>query len=222
MEPAAIIITYIIWTDWKSLPFNLSLFVFQLLFLVAGKILGKVEVEWSEIWHAAQVSHVRLCLRKMPRFDYNLAEWEYINFGYPKAKLQYWRLDQCKGQFEYREPMFTFSQERIDNMIQYAYDQVDKKYDWLQLLSPPANFPIWIIRPSKWGKEVIGWFNLPGGREFCSSGGVAVLLWYGESFQATENKRITNGNRSEFFGTYDPAVIPPCLIVLSKKWRKVA
>lgn len=218
MEPAAIIITYIIWTDWKSLPFNLSLFVFQLLFLVAGKILGKVEVEWSEIWHAAQVSHVRLCLGETPvsKQEYRVS-YEYINFGYPVAELQQWRPNQCDGKrFEYREPTFETPPQFVAAMIEYARDQVGKGYDDLQLISSGLHLIAWIVYPPCWGKElkIIKAFNRKGGREFCSSGVTACLRWADEAAVARANSLWI-----KFYHDYDTAMVWPCMFVISKNWR---
>lgn len=221
MKSCGVIVRYINWRKWKKWFFNIPLFLFQLLFLVVGKILGKVEVEWGKIWHAAQASHVRLVLGSS--YNQGIESYTVANFGYLKMEIQLWRKSWNDDKhLEYFDPTFESSPEFIAAMNEYAEDQVGKKYDWLQLLSPPANFPIWIIRPSKWGKEVIGWFNLPGAREFCSSGAIATLLWFTESIQVKENMRITDGNKSKFFGTYDPAMVMPCMIVISEKWEKVA
>ncbi len=160
---------------------------------------------WNDIWHAAQASHVRLCITGTGREWV----WRYINFGYPEAKIDYWRMAQMDGKrFEYREPTFTFSQDRIDNMIQYAHAQVGKPYDELQLLSPALNFITWLFRPSLWGQEKIQWTNRPGGFEFCSSGVTACLRW-----------AIKKVYTMWFFKGYDTAMVMPCMFVISEKWR---
>lgn len=43
MKSAGVIITYIIWTNWKELPFNLCLFVYQMVLMVVGTAYGKFE-----------------------------------------------------------------------------------------------------------------------------------------------------------------------------------
>lgn len=194
-------------------------FVAVTLFAILAAIIRGID--WRKVWRAAQVSHIRLCLEPItPLYGGKVGDWRYINFGYPKAEIQLWRLDQCKGQFEYRDPTFEPSPEFIAAMIEYAEDQVGKRYDWLQLLSPPVNFLIWIFWPPWWGKQIIGWFNLPGGREFCSSGAVAVILWFAEATQINENTRILDGDTSQFFPGYDSAVIPPCLIAIDRNWEE--
>lgn len=206
----AVAFTYI--PRWWNIPTNI---IFPLMIVASFR-----NIPWRRVWRAAQASHVRLVLKKVSPISNNF--WKCINFGYPKAEIQNWHSLWNDGKrFEYREPTFTFSQDRIDNMIQYANDQVGKRYDWLQLLSPPANFPIWIIYWPWWGKEIIRWFNLPGAREFCSSGAIATLLWFAESTQVRDDMRILDGNKSEFFGTYDPAMVMPCMFVISENWRKV-
>lgn len=229
MEPAGIILTYIVWTNWKELPFNLSLFLFQLAFLTIGKIIGKVEVEWGEIWHAAQASHVRLCLEKVAHSDM----WRYANFGYRKMTIQPWRLDQCDGKrFEYRRPTFETSPEFIKAMQQYAYDQVGKGYDTAQLFSYGLNFIVWLFWWPLWGREVFRWLNLRGGREVCSSGVTACLRDAEKDFRdgcAEKVKMLYAGDPnfsgevivpSRYFEIYHTAMVSPCLIAIDENWRK--
>ena len=212
MKSGGIILTYIDWSDRKEFFFNVILFVMQLIGLVIGKIIRKVKVKWRQIWKAAQVSHVRLALweaepliKKRP--------WVCINFGYPTAELQPWYDDWIDGKrFEYRDPTFNPSPEFIDAMDEYAHAQVGKRYDELQLLSGAVNLIIWIIYPPSWGREVIKWFNRPGGLEFCSSGVTACL-------RAAE--KAPRRAKTLFFKTYHTAMVSPSLFAISENWKGI-
>ena len=193
-----------------------------LIFLILGMWHN---IDWGRVWQAAKVSHVRLCLRKKPKVDWlflQLPEWEYINFGYPEAELQVWRVAQIDGKrFKYYDPMFEPSPEFIAAMIERANkmvkDPVARKYDWLQLaLGYVVNFTIWVFCPWLWGKEVVKWFNLPGGLEVCISGLVACLRWADWKSGGLLIGRLN----SRFFNDYDTAVVPPCLAPLSENWRE--
>lgn len=216
-------------------------------------------IDWHRVWRAAQCSHVRLCLRDvldvpsinikdpvMPPVD----SYQYINFGYPEAELQYWRIDQCDGKrFEYRPPAFEPSDEFMAAVIEYAEKQVGKGYDDLQLISNGLHFIAWAVMPWLWGRElpIIKAFNRKGGLEHCTSGFTADLRW-GErivdergirqnikalhktaySLVGREPEETTEGyinllkrTFTIFFPGYDTAVIPPCLVAIDKNWEKI-
>lgn len=220
MNPAGIIIRYINWRKWKKWFFNVPLFLFQLLFLVVGKILGKVEVEWGEIWHAAQVSHVRLVLEPATTLDGASEQYFWtMNFGYKYAEIQIWDIDWNDDKhLEYFDPTFETSPEFVERMIDYAWDQVGKRYDDVQLLSYAPHLAVWTIYPPCWGKElkIIKALNRPGALEVCISGLVADLRW-------AEDKSVPLDIPIDniFFVIYDTAVIPPCMVPISEKWRKL-
>lgn len=195
-------------------------------------------IHWGKIWRAAQVSHVRLCLRRgedqtamvdvkwagnrTARVESALEAWNYINFGYPKAEIKPWRMDQCKGRFEYRRPTFDPSPEFIEAMIEYAEKQVGKGYDDLQLISNGLHLIAWIVWPWCWGKElkIIKAFNRKGGREHCISGVTACLRWGEYSvYYAIPQREPMRINKSRFFPGYSTATTSPCLVPLSKNWR---
>lgn len=184
-------------------------------------------IDWRKVWCAAQASHVRLCLKKMPITEARM----YINFGYPEAKMEVWPMKWIDGKrFEYRDPTFDPSPEFIAAMIEYAEKQVGKGYDELQLLSNGLHLIAWIVWPWCWGKElkVIKAFNRKGGREHCISGVTACLRW-GESaghrldvhrYFAKELNILLGLNETMFFPGYSTATTSPCLVPLSKNWEK--
>lgn len=247
MKPAGRLDTIMDLRKVKEWWFNLPLLVFQLAFMIVGKIYGKVEVKWGQIWQAAKVSHVRLCLKKIPawweKHEFHVGtlhntRYEYINFGYPKAEIEkYWHMGIINRdkRFKYYDPTFEPSDEFIEAMIERANkmvkDPVARKYDWLQLaLGYVVNFAIWMFCPWLWGREVVKWFNLPGGLEVCISGLVACLRW-GEWKSSNRGSigmptdkvlriiiKIVQRTTTKFFKGYDTAVIPPCLAPLSKNW----
>lgn len=222
MKTAGIILTYMDWRKVNKWFFNIPLFLCQLTFMVIGKIIKKVKVRWRDIWRSAQCSHVRLCLEDAATVIAGKS-YKYINFGYPKAELQYWRVDQCDGKrFEYREPTFEPSDEFIAAMIEYARDQVGKAYDVPQLASYCLNLAIWIIWPPSWGREVLQWLNLRGGHEVCSSGVTACLRWAETPRTYTRigpKAARLFAMRSKYFPIYDTAMVFPCLFPLSENWR---
>ncbi len=283
MKPAGVILTYMVWKDWKQWWFNIPLLIGQLAFMIVGTAYGKIKwpdkksdyvdsiiltiswfsvwgcicliyffswyyipiiilhtiitlaffrnIDWRKVWRSAQCSHVRLCLGEY--FDYfkaKLGELErsiglpslrdghsfrYINFGYPKAKMDYWRMDQCKGQFRYFEPTFDPSPKFIAAMIEYAEAQVGKPYDTLQLFSYGLNFIVWLFWWKKWGREVFRWLNLRGGREVCSSGAIADLRWA----DWKSGGLLIGRFNSRFFNIYDTAMVMPCMFAIDRNWE---
>lgn len=220
------IVTAIIAGAWFLLPVNTISFV-----VLVATYRG---IDWRRVWRAAQASHVRLCLRKeywsftYPKVS-RRAWWLYINFGYPTAKIDSWRIEQCKGKrFRYYDPTFNPSPEFVAAMIEYAEAQVGKGYDDLQLISNGLHLIAWIVWPWCWGKElkVIKAFNRKGGREHCISGVTACLRWHQYAdvvrlwekyFNKTDCPLLQN---SRFFEGYSTATTSPCLIELSKNWRE--
>jgi hypothetical protein len=175
----------------------------------------------GKVWQAAKASHVRLCLRL---FIEDFPTWEYINFGYPKAKLDYWTMTMvAHDRFKYYPPTFEPSDEFIAAMIEYAHDQVGKRYDEYQLISNGLHLIAWIVWPWCWGKElkVIKALNRPGGREHCISGVTACLRWADNISPVYD---ATNGAlwMAWIFNNpyYDTATTSPCLVPLSKNWRE--
>ncbi len=200
--------------NWCSIPIRI-ITVFVIIAIIRG-------IDWRRAWRAAQVSHVRLCLRNYPR---GTSYWEYINFGYPTAKLDHWNLQQCKGRFQYRNPTFEPSDEFVAAMIEYAERQVGKGYDDLQLISSGLHLIAWIVYPPCWGKElkVIKAFNRKGGREHCISGLTADLRW-GEKprtyIKIGPKAARLLAKRSMFFTGYSTATTFPCQIAIDENWRE--
>ena len=255
MNPAGVIITYMGRQDWKgkkflvkarTIFFNICLFLGQLIFMVVGKIIGKVKVKWRRVWRAAQASHVRLVLEEpnLNHVHYSLV----ANFGHPTMEVQNWHDYWNDGKrFEYRDPTFPASPEFIEAMIGYAHDQEGKGYDDLQLLSNGLHLIAWIIYPPCWGKEIkiIKALNRKGGREHCISGVTACLRW-GEphSFQSTSlsfedirkaQESLRRASKAKvdkkyiarikeytgrFFKGYSTATTFPCMVPISENWRK--
>ncbi len=212
-------------------------------------------IDWRRVWRAAQCSHVRLVLERTEDeqavidvewtdgHTETMAElvevWRTANFGYPKMEIQSWpERWNAEKRFEYRDPTFPTPPEFMEPVIQYAEDQVGKRYDEVQLASPVVNLPLWMFYPPWWGQEKIKAFNRSGGLEYCVSGVVADLRW-GEAHEEDKeflkvllrpippnNKRLaklinmTRRLATRFFPGYDPAVIPPCLVALSKNWEE--
>lgn len=229
MKPAGCILTFMGREDWigktwwiklRTLFFNCKLFVFQLMFMVIATVYGKIKWPgWRRVWRAAQCSHVRLCLRKIPEPEDSTC-YEYMNFGWEFAELQYWRMDQCDGKrFEYRPPAFEPSDEFVAAMIEYAEKQVGKGYDDLQLISSGLHLIAWIVWPWWWGKElrIIKALNRKGGREFCSSGFTADLRW---AEAHSNNMRFKTFFDTDYFPGYDTPVVPPGLVALSEDWEE--
>ncbi len=201
----AVAFTYI--PRWWNIPTNIIF-----LFMIVASLRN---IPWRRVWRAAQASHVRLCLQ--PVLHSHDHRWQYINFGYPEAEMQYWHMGKCDGnRFRYYDPTFEPSDEFIAAMIEYANKQVGKQYDTLQLFSFGLNFIFWLWPPF-WGKEKLKWLNLRGGREVCSSGVTACL----RDAEHQSGFCLAYGSISQFFFGYDTAMVSPCLIELDKNWRKV-
>lgn len=298
MNPCGIILTYMTRQDWqgksfwiklRTIIFNLSLFVGQLFFIVAGTAYGKIKWEeqrkpslidafivgvftglfiiflhtmwlliptiilyavvgvamfrnipWRRVWRAAQCSHVRLCLRRgedqesvidmefvdgHTKIKLTLESWDFINFGIDGAEIKPWRMDQIDGKrFRYFDPTFPTPPEFMEPVIQYAEDQVGKKYDELQLISSGLHLIAWIVMPWSWGKElkIIKAFNRKGGREHCISGLTACLrnaerpqIMCIRGCGLCRNDRLTN-----FFRGYSTATTFPCQIAIDENWRE--
>lgn len=174
-------------------------------------------IPWRRVWRAAQVLHVRLCLKDVGVSRKLHIVYEYINFGYPKAKLQDWRMDMIDGKrFRYFDPTFSPSPEFIEAMIEYAEAQVGKSYDKLQLFSYALNFIIWLFWWKWWGQEKLKWLNMRGALEVCSSGVTADLRWADWKSGGLLIGRLN----SRFFNLYDTAMVSPCLFALSKDWKE--
>lgn len=275
MKSAGVILTYMVWKDWKQWWFNIPLLIGQLMFLIVGTAYGKIRWEkasteirvvsligaiagamgginffmagwpilpyvgliisvinivnfrnipWRRVWRAAQCSHVRLVLQKRLRFD----EWLCINFGYPKAELQPWRERWIDGKrFRYFGPTFPTPPQFMEPVIQYAYDQVGKPYDELQLISSGLHLIAWIVYPPCWGKElkIIKAFNRKGGSEHCISGLVACLRWgeTREKFEPINTKLIVSNYyylKTIFFTGYSTATTFPCQVDIDENWRE--
>ena len=217
MKPGGIILTKMIWNKPKYYPFNIGLLAWQLLFLTAGKIYGKIDVQWRQVWRAATICHVRLCLGDWYD-DLPTHVFKYISFTAPEVKIEEWRyynIPLMPSRFSYLDPTFSVSDAEVEAMNAYAEkikgNPVARKYDYLQLLSYVVNLPLWIIWPRCWGREVIGWFNLPGGREVCSSGVTAVLkrsIWWKPDMSW------------DIGWLYDTSMISPCLFDIDKNWKR--
>jgi hypothetical protein len=183
--------------------FNSALFLYQLIMLSVGKLIGKIDASWSEIWHAAQWAHIRLVLM----------DGAVLSVTAPHAKIEsFWSrelIDGSKGHFIYREPVFSFG--RLNEIFAYDYavtlckNKTARLYDYLQLLSFAINFPLWLIYWPWWGRQIIGIFNLPGGREVCSTG-IAALLRYAIF-------------RLIVLYQFATPMICPALFAISKLWR---
>lgn len=210
-------VTAIMEGTWPLVPVN----IISLVLLVATYR----GIDWIKIWQAAQVSHVRLCLQPTIR-----GHWEYINFGADRAKIEVWRMGQIidNKRFRYFDPTFPTPPEFMEPVIQYAEDQVGKKYDELQLISSGLHLIAWIVWPWSWGKElkIIKALNRPGGLEDCISGVTACLRW-GETrykFEPVNTKLIASNYyrlKTDFFPGYSTATTFPCLVPLSENWREV-
>ena len=207
MKPGGIILTRMIWNKPKYWPFNIGLLAWQLTFLTVGKIYGKIDVQWRQIWRAATICHVRLCIRRL--------SW-YISFTAPEVKIEFWESRWSHyNRFSYHDPTFSVSDAEVEAMNAYAEkikgNPVARKYDYLQLLSYVMNLPLWVVWPRCWGREVISWFNLPGGREVCSSGVTAVLkrsIWWKPDMSW------------DIGWLYDTSMISPCLFDIDKNWKR--
>jgi hypothetical protein len=167
-------------------------------------------ITWRQIWQAAQWCHVRMLLNPIPGDS-----WRCISFTAPIAKFDYWSpgtVDQSRGHFVYLEPAFEITPVETINLQEKAESMVNKelvarKYDYLQLFSFCVNSLLWLFWWPCWGRQVITWFNLPGGREVCSTG-VAMLLI--ECVYAL----------SGLFLPFAVAMVCPALFVVSKNWRR--
>lgn len=194
-------------------------------------------IPWRRIWRAAQASHVRLCLREMTYPQWKRSEYqkgfhptyyEYINFGYPKAELQNWRMGLIDNKrFRYFDPTFEPSPEFVEAMIQYAHDQVGKPYDEYQLISNALHLIAWIVWPWRWGQEIVPWLNRPGGLEHCISGVTACLRDANAAKALKYLKKMYPGKDyypsvewSKFFLGYSTATTSPCLVPLSENWEE--
>lgn len=176
-KPGGIIETVIDWSKIKWLPFNIGIFGYQLVMLSVGKLLGKVDATWGEIWRAAQICHIRLMLN---------SEGLCISFTSPVAKLETWtsdEIDNAKYHF-YKEPTFEVTEDEALCLMEAAQKKVNeptgRKYDYAQLFGFIFNLPIWIIGSllgiDCWGLQIITWFNLPMFREVCSTGAARLLI----------------------------------------------
>lgn len=215
---------------WAVMPWSIILIIdgiyrvftgqwlFAIVRLVTLVVLWIISgVSLRRVWRAATICHVRLCLRKSgittppPRSYYS---W-FISFTAPEVKLELWRPDQIRGRFSCLDPTFDVSDAEQGAMNAYAEkivgNPVARKYDYLQLLSYAVNLPLWVAWPRCWGREVISWFNLPGGREVCSSGVTAILKY------CIENPA---GWESWDFWFYSTSTIPPCLFDIDKNWKR--
>lgn len=213
MKAAGTILTRMVWNKLRYYPFNLPLLWYQLTLLIVGKLYGKFpDLRWRDIWQAAQICHVRLCLGDFT----TVWDIKFISFTAPEVKIETWRPDMVKGRFSYHDPTFTVSEAEQQAMNAYAEkikgDPVARKYDYLQLLSYAVNLVCWIVYPPCWGREVIRWFNLPGGREVCSSGVTAELRW--------SKPDIRCHCHSPYFRDYSTSMVSPCLFWIDKNWRK--
>ena len=159
---------------------------------------------WRQVWRAATACHVRLCLGDW--YSIPTQTFRYISFTAPEAKLESWSMRQAQGRFEYRDPTFGLTEEQIRAMNGYANAILGRptarKYDYLALLSYVINLAIWILIPKLWGKEKIKTFNLPHGRETCSSGARAILKWIDVPI----------------FEKYDTQMVSPPLFAIDRKW----
>ena len=268
MIPGGIILTRMIWrkrgraySRWiVDTIFNVLLLPWQLLFLIVGKIYGKVDmpseigrwtrifyllgslswainsisvwqkgwwylmpicyflacfflycasgISWRDLWQAATVCHVRLCL----------GNGLFVSFTAPEVKIEVWRPDMIKDRFSYRDPAFNLTEAQIDAMNAYARgikgNPVARRYDFFQLVGYTVWLAYWIIRPSRWGREIKPWLNLPGGRETCSSGVTAILRW------AVYNITPFHLIGALIFPGYSISMVPPCLFAIDKDWPK--
>jgi len=211
LDYCGVILTRMRWNNPLWWTFNAALLVYQLIMLSAGKLIGKVKAGWREIWDASHYCHVRMVLQPEPGKD----TWKAISFTAPEAKYDWWSVGaivRSKGHFVYLQPTFERTQAMIDHAIEAAQakmgQKVGRKYDYLQLLSFLVNLLIWLVYWPSWGKQVIGWFNLPGGREVCSTAITAILRW-------------AAGKTIEFFAGCAIAMVSPCLFAISRNWKRV-
>lgn len=219
MKPGGVILTRMIWNKPKYWPFNIGLLAWQLAFLIVGKLYGKVEVQWRDIWRAATICHVRLVINEKGIGG----TVRVISFTAPEVEIEPWLNSwNIKSCFSYLAPTFDISDAEIEAMNEYAEkikgDPVARKYDYLQLLGYCVNLPLWIVWPRCWGRQVIGWFNLPGGREVCSSGVTAILRWRDLGMYEVNMKRW--GWLSMYFRDYSTSMVSPCLFDIDKNWRR--
>lgn len=241
LKPLGVILTVMRWNKPAWWFFNIALFLYQLVMLSAGKLIGIiiisiealwdiacltligyivdpennwpifkrfeefVDTSWAEIFRAAQICHVRVKLTGDDAFSITA----------PNAKIEtFWSeelVKNSKGHFIYREPVFEVTDDMVERGIGYAWSLagslLSRGYDYLQLLGYLVNLPIWLLYWPCFGKQVIPWFNLPGGREVCSSGGCALF-------------RYAVGGLLCFAG-FSNAMFCPALFYISKKWKKV-
>jgi hypothetical protein len=142
-------------------------------------------------------------------------------------------------------PAFEVNDTMATAMEECAEDFVDEKhrryYDVLQLFSFVLNLFLWVVRPSKWGKQINDWLNMAGGQEVCSTG-AALILRHAEfkampvpsmnldDFNEWDFRRrgnvwkfpFTGRHTTQFFQGYDTAMVPPCLFPLSPRWDATA
>ena len=241
LKPLGVILTVMRWNRPAWWVFNAALFLYQIIMLSAGKLIGIIiislealwdiisiilfghildtennwpifnkfeelfDVSWSEIFHATQICHVRVKLRGN----------DALSITAPNAKIEgFWTeelIENSKGHFIYREPNFIINEAMIERAVGYAEklvgSMVSRGYDYLQILGYLVNLPIWLLWWPSYGKQVIPWFNLPGGREVCSSGAIALL-------------RYALGWLLCFAG-FSNSMFCPALLFISKKWKEV-
>lgn len=213
MKPGGIILTQMRWNKPLYWIFNIGLFSWQAIFLLIGKIYGKIPIDWSMIFRAAKIVHVRLCLKGSPLPFGGF----FISFTAPEVKIEFWQPHQVLplSRFSYLDPTFEVSEAEVEAMNRYAEkiegDPVARKYDFLQLFACCVWMVCWIIYPPCWGREIKPWFNLPGGREFCSSGVTAILR---DLYLCNLPVKI------RYFPIYSTSMVPPCLFDIDKNWRK--
>ena len=214
-KPLGVIATVMRWDKPAWWFFNLSLLAYQLVMLTFGKLIGKVDIRWRDIWRYAQYCHVRLLLEAGPN-----GVWKCLSITAPYAKYDFWTpgaIAQSKGHFVYLEPTFEVDTLMVERAIEGANKIVNspqaRRYDYFQILSYLINLPIWIFWWPSWGQQVIPWFNLPGAREVCSSG-IAALIRQAVA-RAIEFFLIRKSKRA-----YATAMISPCLYAICKRWKR--
>jgi hypothetical protein len=157
-----------------------SLLIMAILYLLMGigcaLLRGRVPLRLI-LW-SALVTHVRLCLERIPGTN----RWRYISQTAPRAEMDEWSDDQLLGRhYLYMAPAFNPGSIFIEAMIQYAKEHAAARgkrgYDYLQIGSFILNAILFWWIPGLHGKEVIKFMNIPGFREVCSTLVAAILRW---------------------------------------------
>lgn len=229
-----VILTFMPKNFWKRNLFHHGLYLYQRAFIWLK--LRKVNLDKLQKQTLARCSHIQLDLGPSEHTD---GSHLFLNVTFPEAKFEVYTQTRLQNETNevYARPLFKLTDLHYTKMRNFATDLIKsprkKTYDWLQLCSFLVNLIIWIIKPSTWGREINHTFNLPGGKQVCSSGAAACLRYaeVGAISQAltigtfdTQNiegamKIITSRATTQFFKGYDTAMISPLLFLLENRWE---